>query len=52
MPLPNEADPLVPELRQRITPPRRQRFRIKVYCTACWGVQRSKQMQQRTFPRT
>ena len=51
MPLPDKADSPIPKLRDRFVSMRFQRFRIKVYCTARWGVQRGKQMQQSTFAR-
>src|SRR5690242_3259959 len=52
MPLPHEADSPISEFCERVASPRCQRFRIKVYCTVRWSVQRSKQMKQRTFSRT
>jgi hypothetical protein len=52
MTLPNEPDPPISELCKRVASLRRQRFRIKVYCTARWSVQRGKQVQKSAFAGT
>src|SRR5208282_2747981 len=48
--LPDKSNPPIPKISQSRGGKRGERFPLEVYCTACWSVQRSKQMQQRAFP--